>query len=149
MLQRVRDLKVQFDNGTLDADDKDAIARRGLADRQGGQRASSTDTKFNGKAAVRRDATFTFQVGANDGETITTAAATSPATIGAGGLASLTEHRHRPRRRRDRARLRRRSRRSPTIDDAIKNVSKVRANFGAVQNRLEHRLTTWRPTRRT
>ena len=26
MLQRVRDLKVQYDNGTLDADDKDAIA---------------------------------------------------------------------------------------------------------------------------
>ena len=26
------------------------------------------------------------------------------------------------------------------IDDAIKNVSKVRADFGAVQNRLEHRL---------
>ena len=27
-----------------------------------------------------------------------------------------------------------------TIDDAIKNVSKVRGNLGAVQNRLEHRL---------
>ncbi|HET6551775.1 MAG TPA: flagellin, partial [Solirubrobacter sp.] len=27
-----------------------------------------------------------------------------------------------------------------TIDDAIKNISKVRADFGAVQNRLEHRL---------
>ena len=26
------------------------------------------------------------------------------------------------------------------IDDAIKNVSTARANFGAVQNRLEHRL---------
>jgi len=27
------------------------------------------------------------------------------------------------------------------IDNAIKNVSTARANFGAVQNRLEHRLT--------
>ena len=27
-----------------------------------------------------------------------------------------------------------------TIDNAIKNVSTARANFGAVQNRLEHRL---------
>jgi flagellin len=27
-----------------------------------------------------------------------------------------------------------------TIDNAIKNVSSARANFGAVQNRLEHRL---------
>ena len=30
MLQRVRDLKVQFENGTLNTDDKDAIACRGL-----------------------------------------------------------------------------------------------------------------------
>ena len=37
MLQRVRDLKVQFDNGTLSDDDKDAIACRGLRDRQGSQ----------------------------------------------------------------------------------------------------------------
>ena len=27
-----------------------------------------------------------------------------------------------------------------SLDDAIKNVSSARANFGAVQNRLEHRL---------
>ena len=27
-----------------------------------------------------------------------------------------------------------------TLDDAIKNISKIRGNFGAVQNRLEHRL---------
>ena len=27
-----------------------------------------------------------------------------------------------------------------TLDTAIENVSKIRANYGAVQNRLEHRL---------
>jgi flagellin len=35
------------------------------------------------------------------------------------------------------------------IDDAIKNVSRSAWTFGAVQNRLEHRSTTSRPTRRT
>src|ERR671934_1572373 len=47
MLQRVRDLKVQFANGTLSADDKDAIAT------EIGQLATeikdiATQTKFNG-----------------------------------------------------------------------------------------------------
>ena len=64
MLQRVRDLKVQFTNGTLSSDDKDAIAAEvyQIARRSG---ASSTDTKFNG-TAVFGAGTFTFQVGAND-----------------------------------------------------------------------------------
>src|ERR1700749_3738652 len=47
MLQRVRDLKTQFDNGTLNSDDKDAISAEVY---QIGQEVSSivTDTKFNG-----------------------------------------------------------------------------------------------------
>src|SRR5881227_472044 len=49
MLQRVRDLKVQFDNGTLNSDDKDAIASEVS---QISQEISdiSTQTKFNNKA---------------------------------------------------------------------------------------------------
>ena len=73
MLQRVRDLKVQFNNGTNSSDDKDAIAA------EVSQIALEigdivTDTKFNG-TAVFGSGTFAFQVGANDGETISTTAA--------------------------------------------------------------------------
>src|SRR3954470_6122880 len=73
MLQRVRDLKVQFQNGTLDSDDQDAISSEVL---QISKEISSitTDTKFNGTSVF--DNTFTFQVGANDGETISLAAPT-------------------------------------------------------------------------
>src|ERR1700750_766720 len=65
MLQRVRDLKVQFQNGTLDQDDQDAISSEGL---QISKEISNitTDTKFNGTSVF--DNSFTFQVGANDGE---------------------------------------------------------------------------------
>ena len=35
------------------------------------------------------------------------------------------------------------------IDTAINNVSRCASEFGAVQNRLEHTLATWPPTRRT
>ena len=137
MLQRVRDLKVQYDNGTLSTDDKNAIAAevKPLADGdQGHRRARPSSTASRCSTARPR---FTFQVGANDGETIATTAPTSAA--------------HRPparrpdelagvRRRHATALSRAARRRSTTIDNAIKNVSTARADFGAVQNRLEHRL---------
>ena len=49
MLQRVRDLKVQFENGTNDANDKQSISAEVA---QIGKEVSSilTDTKFNGTA---------------------------------------------------------------------------------------------------
>src|SRR6478736_2530223 len=73
MLQRVRDLKTQFDNGTLSSSDQDAIASE--------VGRISTDTKFNG-TAVFGSTGFTFQVGANDGETIATTAADFSGSIG-------------------------------------------------------------------
>ena len=136
MLQRVRDLKVQFDNGTLNSDDKDAISAEVS---QIGQEIGNiaTGTKFNGNALLG-GSTFKFQVGANDGETITTTGVTLGNSIAAGGLSDLSS-------------LATGSAASAAfatgalstvdaIDTAIKNVSTARANFGAVQNRLEHRL---------
>jgi flagellin len=140
MLQRVRDLKVQYNNGTLSADDKTAIASE-VAQIAGEVKNivdPSAGTQFNGKQLFGAS-TFSFQVGANDSETITTGAANLSGTVSAGGLSNLT---------------------SITsvsaadaalttggnlgavsqIDEAIKNVSKVRGDLGAVQNRLEHRL---------
>jgi flagellin len=139
MLQRVRDLKVQYDGGTLSDDDKVAIASEVA---QIGQEIAdivdpTNGTQFNGKALFT--GTFTFQVGANNGETITTTSAVLSGTIASGGLSGLTN-------------ISAASAASTafnsggnlasvaTIDDAIKNISKVRADFGAVQNRLEHRL---------
>jgi flagellin len=130
MLQRIRDLKVQSENGTLNDDDKGAIEKEVIA------LASeiddiSTQTKFNGIELLNGStgATVSFQVGANASEQIT--ADTSSITAGTGmtavtgvdgttnELADLTLE---------------------NIDDAIEEVSTRRADLGAVQNRLEHRL---------
>jgi flagellin len=136
MLQRIRDLKVQFNNDTLDQDDKDAISAEVYQiSTEIGSIASSTE--FNGKPLFGATG-FSFQVGANDGETISTTPFALSGGIAGGGLSELTGIS------------------SPaaantalatgslstldTIDDAIKNISKVRSEFGAVQNRLEHRL---------
>ena len=142
MLQRVRDLKVQFDNGTLADADRSAISSEVL---EIAKEVASivTDTKFNGTSLF--DNNFTFQVGANTGETISMGAATLSAAIGAagvsGGLGELTA-------------LSAGTAATVSaalsgagafgslsaIDKLTENVSRVRANYGAVQNRLEHRL---------
>src|ERR687886_2220809 len=87
MLQRLRDLKVQFNNGPLDSSDQDAIADEVA---QIGQELGviASQTSFNGNKLLG-GATFTFQVGANDGETITTSAVTLSAGIAAGGLSDI------------------------------------------------------------
>ena len=69
MLQRVRDLKVQYNNGTLDSTTTRTRSRRGRRRSPRRSATSVSDTKFNG-TAVFGTSTFTFQVGANDGETI-------------------------------------------------------------------------------
>src|SRR3954464_13313028 len=87
MLERVRDLKVQFNNDTLDQDDKDAIASEVLEISKEVANVV-TGTKFNGTSVF--DNGFTFQVGANQGETIALNASGLSGAIGAGGLAELT-----------------------------------------------------------
>ena len=131
MLQRVRDLKVQSSNDTLNSDDKAAIEKEVVAL---GKEISdiSTQTKFNGISLLNgtAGATVSFQVGANSGEQITadvssiTAGAGMAKIVGTDGtsgktLADLSIQ---------------------DVDDAIKEVSTRRADLGAVQNRLDHRL---------
>jgi flagellin len=136
MLQRVRDLKVQFANDTLSTEDRDAIASE-VFEIAKEVKSITDETKFNGKALFTSTG-FTFQVGANDGETVSTAGAALSGTIAGGGLSELTSV----------------SSAAAAVvalssgglndladlDTAISNVSKIRGNFGAVQNRLEHRL---------
>src|SRR4051794_9602597 len=140
MLQRVRDLKVQSNNGTLDANDQNSIASEVLEISKE-VKSILDDTQFNGKTVFASTDSFTFQVGANDSETISIAATTLTLSGAAGGLSSLTQ-------------LAGAAAVSlvatavssgslgaiSDIDTMIENVSKQRGQYGATQNRLEHRL---------
>jgi flagellin len=141
MLQRVRDLKVQYSNGTLDTQDKEAIAAevKQLAVEIDKIR---DDTEFNGIKLL--DGTggtagsVSFQVGANAGETIsvTTADITASATsAGAAALQTVAVAADDTA-----ASTAFNTVTLDNIDNAIESVSSLRATFGAVQNRLEHRL---------
>src|SRR5215210_6271010 len=140
MLQRVRDLKVQFNNGTLSSDDQDAIAAEVYQISQEiGNIASQT--KFNGKAVFGAGTSFSFQVGANDSETVSTTAVDLSAAIGTSGTGGLVELTGLADAAAAKTALSTGGLSTVAeLDNAIKNVSSARANFGAVQNRLEHRL---------
>ena len=119
MLQRVRELAVQYKNGSLSTTDQAAIQS------EVNQLASEisrigTSAKFNGLGLLDGTTTVSFQVGANDGDTITVASISLGSTLGTaynslGATTDLAE-----------------------IDTAINAVSSQRAVFGAVQNRLEY-----------
>ena len=121
MLQRVRDLAVQYNNGTLSTSDKAAITAE-VSQLSAEIAKIASDTKFNGIQLLSGGGTITFQVGANQGETLSVSAVSLttdvPGTIfDFGATASIS-----------------------SIDDAIDKVATDRATFGAVQNRLEHTM---------
>ena len=139
MLQRVRDLKVQYDNGTLaDADERRSPSE--VLEIAKEVTTSSTDTKFNGRRCSTSDSssrsapTRVRHLVAPRASAPTSAPPASPAASRRSPLCRPALPRASPRR-------------CPAapgapsaIDKPIENVSRVRANYGAVQNRLEHRL---------
>jgi flagellin len=122
MLQRVRELAVQYKNGTLSTSDQAAIQT------EVNQLASEierigTSAKFNGVTLLAASGLVTFQVGVNDAETISVSTISLGSTVGAFSTLSGTTA-------------------ISAIDVAISAVSSARATFGAVQNRLEHSMAS-------
>jgi flagellin len=122
MLQRVRELTVEYKNGTLSTSDRTAIQSE--INQLGSEiERIGSSAKFNGIPLLNGQVTVTFQVGANDGETIevTTATLWGGAVPTSAFQLSITGTSD-----------------IGAIDAAIDGVSTMRAQYGAVQNRLEH-----------
>ena len=124
MLQRVRELAVQYKNGSLSTTDRTAI--QGEVTQLANEiERIGTSAQFNGIKLLDTIATVAFQVGSQDGDTISVAMVTLGAQVGASystltatGTSDITE-----------------------IDTAINAVSAQRATLGGIQNRLEHSLS--------
>jgi flagellin len=119
MLQRIRELAVQYGNGTLAASDQAAIQSEvnqleSEIDRLG------TTAQFNGIALFSGGTTISFQVGANDNEVIGVDTQSMSVLVGTISLGTSTT--------------------LSTIDSYINAVSAQRATFGAVQNRLQYTM---------
>src|SRR3954463_4719990 len=123
MLHRIRDLAVQYKNGSLSNNDRVGIQS------EGNQRASEIErigqsAEFNGIKLLTAAQTVSFQVGAQDGQAISVSLISLGAGVGvsyfaltAAGVSDIAE-----------------------IDSAIDVVSSQRSTFGAVQNRLGYTL---------
>ena len=123
MLQRVRELAVQYKNGSLSGNDRNAIQS------EVNQLASEIErigasAEFNGIKVLNTTQTLSFQVGAADGQVISMSLITLGSSVGtsyfqlsATGATDIGE-----------------------IDLAIDAVSSQRSQFGAVQNRLGYTL---------
>jgi flagellin len=135
MLQRVRDLKVQVENGTLDTEDKTAIYEEVKA-LVGEIDDIRTKTEFNGIQLLDgtggTGATVSFQVGANSSDVITADVSNIAAGSGMTALVAVDDT--------DDVANFETTLTLENIDAAIEEISTVRSGFGATQNRLEHRL---------
>ena len=119
MLQRVRELAVQYQNGTLSTSDRSAINSEVGQLTQEIERIGTT-AQFNNIHLLDSAQSISFQVGANDGDVISVATSTLSSQLGTIDVSTAGA--------------------ISAIDAAIQNVSTMRSTFGAVQNRLEHTL---------
>jgi len=126
ILQRAREIAVQFNNGTNSWDDRQAIAAELIALSNEVYRIEST-TSFNGIQLMQdATATVTLQVGANNGETISVSLVD---LFGSGlNLVRSASFFTLPWLDAD----------ISLLDLDIDNVSLARTRIGAVSNRLEH-----------
>ncbi len=119
MLQRIRELAVQYGNGTLAQSDQAAIQSE-VNQLQSEIARIGSVAQFNAIALFSSATTISFQVGANDGEVIGVATQSMSSIVGTISLGQSST--------------------LSTIDGYINQVSAQRATFGAVQNRLQYTM---------
>jgi flagellin len=121
ILQRIRELAVQYRNGSLSSAGKNAIQSE--VDQLSAEITRIGNAAvFNGVSLLSASTTVTFQVGANDNETIAISFSSLATAVGSAysnmATASLA-----------------------AIDAAVDAVTQMRSGLGAVQNRLDHALS--------
>ena len=123
MLQRIRDLAVEYKNGTLSTTDQQSIQSEVNQLASEIERIGASAT-FNGISLLSNATTLNFQVGSNDQQTISVSTISLGSTLGtafyslsASGTSDISE-----------------------IDSAINAVSATRSDFGAIENRLNYTL---------
>jgi flagellin len=145
-LQRIRELVVQAKNGTNSTSELDSIQR------EINERITTIDdiagsTKYNSNNLIQSASAKTFQIGADDGQTLNVALDTidididdtAASTLGEGAIKLSSLHVGGSIKAQDGTT----SAANGTIanvDSMITNVSKMRSYLGAVQNSLESRM---------
>ncbi len=114
MLQRMRELAVQYANGTNSESDKEAIEAEATQLEKEIERVGET-TKFNGVELLNTKEEITFQVGPDEKETIAVETAELAKAVEGIEIGKIE-----------------------TIEEAINKVATMAGEFGSVQNRLQY-----------
>ena len=132
MLQRMRELAVQASNGTNTSNDLSALQNEYDALNTEISRTMSA-VQFNGTNLLTTTAAFTFQIGANTGQTASIASAdiSITATVNAMTAASALVT----------TAAAENSAKIATLDTAIQGINSSRAKVGAIQNRFNYTIS--------
>ena len=114
MLQRIRELAVQYANGTTSETDKEAITQETAQLKEEIKRVGETTT-FNGVKLLSGGAEITFQVGANEKETVSVKTIELEKAVEKAAIGEIK-----------------------TIETALDEVTKAAGEFGSVQNRIQY-----------
>jgi len=120
VLQRMRELAVQAQNGSNNASDRANLDTEYVALNSEVARIA-TQTKFNGTAIIGSATTFTYQIGANGGDTLTVATTSATTAAVGGGVSTAAAA----------------STALAAIDSALDTITTQRANYGATVNRFQ------------
>lgn len=137
MVQRMRELTVQASNSTNQTGDLSALNQEYTQLSTEIARTVSS-VQFNGQSLLDTTAAFTFQVGANTGQTITIAASSMAVATGdlsgvmggSGAASSLVT-----------SAAAENSANLSALDAALTAINNTRANLGAVQSRFSNTIT--------
>jgi flagellin len=123
VLQRMRELAVQAQNGSMTASDRANLDTEYAALNSEISRISS-QTKFNGTAIINTAQTFTFQIGANGGDQLNVATVAMSGVAVGGGVSTAAAA----------------STAMGAIDSALDTVTTQRATYGATINRFQYAI---------
>jgi flagellin len=120
VLQRMRELAVQAQNGSMTASDRANLDTEYAALNSEISRIA-TQTKFNGTQIAAAATTFTYQIGANGGDTLEIATSSVTTAAIGGGVSTAAAA----------------STALAAIDSALDTITTQRASYGAVINRFQ------------
>jgi flagellin len=134
MFQRMRELAVQASNGTNTSNDLSAL--------QSEYSQLNTEVirtmgavQFNGQTLLTTTAAFTFQIGANTGQTASITTADISITAGVSGISGTAASALVT------SAAAENSAKISALDTAIQSINSSRASLGAIQNRFEYTVS--------
>jgi len=134
MFQRMRELAVQATNGTNTSNDLSALQNEYDALNTEVIRTMSA-VQFNGTNLLTTTAAFTFQIGANTGQTASIASGDISITAGISGISGTAASGL------DQSSPANNSAKISALDTAIQAMNSSRSKMGAVQNRFNYTTT--------